>query len=190
MVPEFRPHRKKGCARKFYQTPRYLQNHLRNGSCYPAQRNLVERFIEKVPSGIQAVYGNPHVQALERLVEHQIAGGRGERVPASEQPGRVYLTIYVKSIIAFFEFNLDWANREILQRINIGPCTPPQRCRKSGFMVSTHSRCLSPTSCAIHEELACDGAAKVETFCVTDPCVKPRSSVSSLRHMSNVLAGV
>ena len=45
--------------------------------CYPAQRNLVERLIEKIPSGIKAVYGNPHVHALERLVEHQIAGVEG-----------------------------------------------------------------------------------------------------------------
>ena len=29
-------------------------------------------------------------------------------------------------------------------------------------MLSTHSRCLSPTSCAIHEELACDGAVNVD----------------------------
>ena len=57
-------------------------------------------------------------------------------------------------------------------------------------MLSTHSRCLSPTSCAIHEELACDGAANVDIFCVTDPCVKPRSRVSSLRNMSNVHADV
>ena len=58
--------------------------------------------------------------------------------------------------------------------VKVGPCCQPTQVD------------VSPISCEVFEELAHVGAAVVKFACVIEPDEKARSSVSSLRHMSNV----